>query len=199
MQKIRRQLEAFQQAPKEPPHPLLKFYNFPTSIFHISENRDYSKYSAVVKQRGGRNYYIPFGWVRFGLKVENPSNIFTNSTCVCFYAADIDIIFKICITGKFPDDEFKSVGSPIQYIYLTPYIDHLEFSGRACEMPKDIGLHLGGNDRFRVVLQCRVPNHLITEVPDPSPYYSQSIRENSIWRVPMEQVAPYAICIKQID
>ena len=199
MRKFRIQVEEYKQSAKEPPHTLFKYYNFPSSIFHVPENRDYSKYSAMVQRRGGRNYYVPFGWVRFGLKLADPSAVFSgNSTCVGFYTADIEMILNICTKGRFPEDEFKSVGAPVQYVYLTPYIDHLEFSGRPCEVPRDLRLNIGGNTRYRVALQCRVPNHLIVEVPDPSPYFSQSIRENAVWRVPESHVVPYAICLKEI-
>ena len=197
MQKIRQELEKSKQMVKEAPHPIFKYYNFPLRIFNQLGNRDYSKYSVVIKQKGGRNYYLPFGWVRFGLQVEDPDRVFTSSTCVGFYTADIMIIKEISTTGRFPKDDFG--GTATQYVYLTPFIDHLEFSGRPCEVPKDLGLIMGGNSKFRVVLQCRVSFDLIVEIPDPSPYYSQSIWENSIWRVPADRVTPYAICLKQLQ
>jgi hypothetical protein len=196
MLKIYQEAEALRNIPKEPPHKLFKYYNFPLSIFTISENRDYTKYSAVIKNRGGRSYYIPFGWMRFGLQV--PKTIFNKDSCVGFYTADIQILKEICISGKFPLESLPGY-SDLSFVYVTPFIDHLEFSGRACELPRDFGLDLGGNRRYRVVLQCRIPSHLIVEVPDPSPYYSQSIRENAIWRVPAGSLVAYAICIKELE
>ena len=199
MDRFRHQMELFKQTPKEPPHSLLKYYKFPPVLFNITENRDYTRYSVVVKKRGGRNYYIAFGWLRFGLHIKNSGEIFNKSTCVGFYTAEIRIIKEICISRRFPSDENLPIGISNQYVYLTPYIDHLEFSGAICEVPRDLGLNMGGFRNFRVVLQCRVPSHLILEIPDPSPYYSQNIRENSVWRVPANSVFPYAICIKELE
>lgn len=202
MQRIRDQLDDMKEHPTDAPHDLFKFYGFSPSVFTISENRDYSKYSVVVKDRGGRNYYVPFGWKRFGLRLKTKKNVaFNETTCVGFFTADIQIIKEIVTTGKFTMDKSLNAAQGLitQYVYVTPFIDYLEFSGRPCEMPRDLGLNIGGSLKFRVVLQCRVPSALIVEVPDPSPYYSQNIRENSVWRVPSDSIIPYAICIKQLE
>lgn len=55
----------------EYPHPLFEFYRFPKDVFDKSFNADYASYPLFVQQRGGRNYYTPIGWTRYGINTKS--------------------------------------------------------------------------------------------------------------------------------
>ena len=202
MQDIRSQVNIFNHQAKSHQHPVFKYYNFPMSRFHPAHNRDYRHVSSQVKNRGGREYYTPSGWVKFALLMTDEDKLaFSSSSCVCFYLADIYVIKSIVETGRFPSQNQVNLGdssfyTDLNYVYVTPFIDQLSHSGRGVPVPDDHLFSLGSSKTYQVVLQCLVANYSITPIPNQDPI--QISRSPSVWSVKSSSLTPYAICIKQI-
>lgn len=83
---------------------------------------------------------------------------------------------EVALTGDFSADprvkEFQNL-----YVYLTPFIDHLDQAGPATTLPRGYPHLMGGNAKYRVVLQCKVQANVIQEMQDPSPFFNTRTRE----------------------
>ncbi|CAG9320706.1 unnamed protein product [Blepharisma stoltei] len=184
------------------PHPLFEFYKFPKEAFDRSRNANYEKFPLFVQERGGRNYYTPCGWVRYGLNVENKYQdanwLTSDSWAIGYYAADIETIREIVRTNDFSvDAKVQEMGN--LYMFLTPFIDHLDHSGPLTMLPREVPWGFDGNSKYKVVLQCKVQSSVILELQDPSPFFNTRTRELILWRAPIDCVRPYTILIKQIE
>lgn len=183
-------------------HPVLQFHRFPAEHFDLSDVTDYSDSVYMRVKTGPATYHVPTDWQRYALKLRriDPQHDALADFSVGYWGAALDTFKRVVLSRDFKFDS-RVMGSSEKYVFMTPFLEQFVQDAAAPAVPLPVSEFyiFGGSRHFRIALECRMPTARITKYGNQfNELHQRAYEEQSLWRVPIADIAMTAILVKEI-